>query len=198
MDSNPLALKAATLVALISLALVACSTATPYQPELAGQRVAGGYSETLVAEGRYRVNFEGNSLTSRDRVEGYLLYRAAELTVRDDYDWFLILDRLTEHDVETYVAPDPFYRPWYGNSYGYWRPHWRYRSRSEWRTWHPEAGGPFWADRIDIRTVERFEAHAEIVMRRGPLPTGEERAFEARRVMRDLASTIERPKPRGK
>lgn len=189
--------RAALCTALFALGLAGCTTATPYQPDIAGQRVSGGYSEAKLAEDRYRVNFEGNTLTSRDRVEGYLLYRAAELTVRDGYDWFLILDRLTEHDVETYVEPDPFYRPWYGSGYGYWRPHWRYyRGETGWRYWHPEVGDPFWGDRLDIRTVERFEAHADIVMRRGPIPAGEERAFDARKVMADLGPTIERPRPR--
>ena len=182
--------------ALAAGSLTACTTATPYQPRVAGQRVEGGYSELQLADGRYRVDFAGNSLTSRDRVEGYLLYRAAELTVRDGYDWFLIVDRLTEHDVETYVEPDPFYDPWYGNGYGYWRPHWRYFRGGSWRVWHPELGGAFWGDGVDMRTVERFEAHAEIVMRRGPLPAGEERAFEARRVLADLGPSIERPRPR--
>lgn len=197
MTTNRTGIRAAVAAALMSVAVSACSTATPYQPDIAGQRVSGGYSEAKLGEDRYRVNFEGNTLTSRDRVEGYLLYRAAELTVRDGYDWFLILDRLTEHDVETYVEPDPFYRPWYGSGYGYWRPHWRYyQGRTGWRYWHPEVGDPFWGDRLDIRTVERFEAHADIVMRRGPIPAGEERAFDARKVMADLGPTIERPKPR--
>jgi hypothetical protein len=183
---------------LMSAAIVACSTATPYQPDLSGQRVSGGYSETRIEDGRYRVNFSGNSLTSRDRVEGYLLSRAAELTVRDGYDWFLIIDRLTERDVETYVRPDPFYRPWYGIDYGFWQPHWRYyRPGLGWHDWHPEWGGPFWGDGVDVDTIERFEAHAEIVMRRGPLPTGEEHAFDAHKVIEDLGPTIERPKPRG-
>ena len=181
---------------LAAATLAACTTATPYQPDIAGQRVEGGYSEQRIADGRYRVDFAGNSLTSRDRVEGYLLYRAAELTVQDGYDWFLIVDRLTEHDVATYVRPDPFYDPWYGNGYGYWRPHWRYYRGGSWRVWHPEWGGAFWSDGVDMRTVERFEAHAEIVMRRGPLPAGEERAFDARRVLADLGPSIERPDSR--
>ncbi len=36
-------------------------------------------------------------------------------------------------------------------------------------------------------------AHAEILLRPGPIPAGEERAFDARQVMRDLGPTIERP-----
>mgnify|MGYP006171053179 CR=1 FL=1 len=139
----------AAALGLAGLALTACTTATPYQPDIAGQRVAGGYSEQRLGDGRYRVNFAGNSLTSRDRVEGYLLYRAAELTVQDGYDWFLIVDRLTERDVETYVHPDPLYRPWYGGEYGYWRPHWRWYRGGRWQVWHPEWGGPFLGDAVD-------------------------------------------------
>jgi hypothetical protein len=177
--------------------LASCTTATPYQADVAGQRVSGGYSEQNLSEGRYTVNFSGNSLTSRDRVEGYLLYRAAELTLRDGYDWFLIVDRLTERDVQTYVRPDPLHDPWYGPGYGYWRPHWRYRyGGGSWRIWHPEWGDPFWGDTIDISSVERFEAHAEIIMRRGPIPPQEERAFDARRILADLGPTIERPERR--
>ena len=180
----------------LAVPLTGCTTATPYQPDIGGQRVAGGYSEQALSEGRYNVTFSGNSLTSRDRVECYLLYRAAELTLRDGYDWFIIVDRLTERDVRTYVDPDPFYDPWYGPGYSYWRPHWRYRHGGGWRVWHPEWGSPFWSDSIDLRTIESFEAHAEIVMRRGPVPAGEERAFDARRVIADLGPTIERPERR--
>lgn len=189
-------LRHATVALGLAALTLACTTATPYQADIAGQRIAGGYSEQQLGEARYRVNFVGNSLTSRDRVEGYLLYRAAELTVRDGYDWFLIVDRLTERDVETYVHPDPLYRPWYGNDYGYWRPHWRWYRGGRWQIWHPEWGGPFLGDSIDIQTVERFEAHAEIIMHLGPVPANEERAFDARAVMAGLGPTVERPEPR--
>lgn len=182
--------------ALAAAALAGCTTATPYQPDVAGQRVSGGYSEQRLGEGRYYVNFAGNTLTSRDRVEGYLLYRAAELTVRDGYDTFVIVDRLTERDVQTYVRPDPFYDPWYGRDYRYWRPHWRYYRGGAWEVWHPEWGGAFWGDSADLQTIERFEAHAEILMRRGPITAGDERAFDARRVMADLGPMIERPENR--
>ena len=174
--------------------LTSCMTATPYQPDIAGQKISGGYSETRITENRYQLNFAGNTLTSRDRVEGYLLYRAAELTLEKGYDWFEINDRLTERDVRTYVAPDPFYEPYYGSLYGYWRPHWRYyRPSGGWYWWHPEWGSPFWADRIDMRTVEKFEAHADIEMFNGPVPLNNQRAFDARQVINQLEPTIERP-----
>jgi hypothetical protein len=186
------------LLALSGLLAVlgACMTATPYQPNIPGQAVSGGYSDVRLADNRYRVSFSGNTLTSRDRVEGYLLYRAAELTLELGYDSFVIIDRLTERDVRTYVEPDPFYRPWYGRSYLYWRPHWRYYQGGGWLVWHPEWGDPFWAERVDIRTVQRFEAEAEIVMHRGAAPSEDERAFDARQVIADLEPSIERPEAR--
>jgi hypothetical protein len=182
---------------LLLTAVPACMTATPYQPyrpELT-PGVHGGYSEQRIAPDRYRVKFHGNEITSRDRVEGYLLYRAAELTAQNGYDWFAITDRHTEHDVETYVRPDPLYRPWYGSAYGYWQPHWRYyRPGAGWGYWHPEFGDPFWAHGIDVQTVESFEAEAEIVLHKGAVAAGDLRAFDARRVMADLGPSIILPK----
>ena len=63
--------KSAAIVASLALAglLSACATATPYQPNLPGQAVSGGYSEQRVEANRFRVNFSGNSLTSRETVE---------------------------------------------------------------------------------------------------------------------------------
>ncbi|MET0294177.1 MAG: hypothetical protein ABW042_04110 [Phenylobacterium sp.] len=189
--------KAAAIAAVLSLgaALSACTTATPYQPNIRGQHVSGGFSEIQLEPDRFRVNFAGNSLTSRETVEGYLLYRAAELTVQQGYDWFEIVDRDTDKHVRTYVDADPFYRPWYG--YPGWSPYWRYYGGGfGWRTWDPYWGDPFWGDRFDVHTIEKFEASAEIVMHRGAKPTGEARAFDARAVMENLGPRITRPAPR--
>lgn len=191
--------RSVVLAAALTLAvgLAACATPTPYQPNIRGQATSGGYSEVRIEEDRFRVTFSGNSLTERERVEGYLLFRAAELTVQQGYDWFTIVDRHTDRDARTYVDPDPFYRPWYGPSYMYWRPHWRYWGPGYgWRTWDPFWGDPFWADRIDVRTVERFEATAEIVMGRGAKPADDARAFDARAVIENLRPRIQYPAPR--
>lgn len=190
--------KTAAIVASLALAglLSACATATPYQPNIPGQATSGGYSEQRVEANRFRVNFAGNSLTSRETVEGYLLYRAAELTVQEGYDWFSIADRNVERDRRTYIERDPLYSPWYGPSYGYWRPSWRYYGGGfGWRTWDPYWGSPFWADRMDVRTVDKYEASAEIVMGRGPKPADDVRAFDARAVIANLGPRIVRPAP---
>lgn len=53
-------------------------------------------------------------------------------------------------------------------------------------------GGPCLADRPEISRVESFEAEAEIILRKGPVPNGEPRAFEARGATARLGPTIER------
>jgi hypothetical protein len=180
----------------LSAGLAACATPTPYQPFVKGQGTSGGFSEVRLEPERFRVTFSGNSLTSRETVEGYLLFRAAELTVQNGYDWFSVVDRNTDRKTSTYVEPDPLYSPWYGG-YGYWRPYWRYYGGGfGWRTWDPYWGDPFWADRIDVRTVDRYEASAEIVMEKGPKPAGDVRAFDARAVMDNLRSRIVYPAAR--
>ena len=51
-----------------------------------------------------------------------------------------------------------------------------------------EAGNDF-----DVRTIDRFEATAEIVMRRGPIPRDNLRAFDARRVVDTVGPTVVLP-----
>lgn len=190
MTKKSLALAAALV---LSAGLAACATPTPYQPNIRGTAVSGGYSDLRLEDNRYRVTFAGNSLTARETVEGYLLYRAAELTVQSGYDWFSVVTRDTDRKTRTYVEHDPFYRPWYG-SYGFWRPSWRYYGPAfGWRTWDPFWGDPFWADRVDVRTVDRYEATAEIVMHKGPKPQGDPNAFDARAVIENLRPQIRYP-----
>jgi hypothetical protein len=182
-------------IAAAALALSACATSIPYQPDIRGNRASGGYSETRIAPDRFEVVFRGNTLTRRDRVEGYLLYRAAELTVQNGFDSFRIVDRITERDRRTTVDRSPFYDPWYGPGYGFWRPSWRYYGRGYgWRSWSPWGYDPFWADSYDVRTVERFEARAVIDMERGT--SQQEGVIDARKVLADLGPSVERPEYR--
>lgn len=174
-----------------SAALAGCMTATPYQPATNSSRL--GYAEEQIEANRFRVSFAGNTITSRETVERYLLYRAAELTVQQGFDHFILVDRNTETKTEvrrTAGAYGP--GPW-----GYWSPYWRYyRPRWGWRTWDPFWDDPFWNDRdFDYRTVRQYEAIAEIVMGRGPKPDNV-RAFDARDVLNRLGPQIQRPQPR--
>lgn len=179
------------LAAALGAALLgACTTATPYQPlGTPGTGASGGFAEVQLASDRFRVTFAGNSMTSRERVETYLLYRAAELTAQRGFDSFTIVDRATDRNVETRVYRDPFAV----GPYRYWRPYWRYRGAGwGWRRWDPWFGDPFWADSVDVSTVQRFEASAEIVMFHGN--RADEKSFNAREVLANLGPTIELPR----
>jgi hypothetical protein len=181
-----LLIAAAAVAALGGLA--ACETATPYQPLNPAAASSGGYSDTKLEQDRWRVTFAGNSMTSRETVETYLLYRAAELTVSQGYDWFETVERQTDKHSETQVDP-------IGGPYGYgWRPYWRFHGGGfGWRGWDPYWGDPFWADNVDIQQIDRFETSAEILMHHGPKPLGDRHAFDARDVLSNLSGKIVKP-----
>jgi hypothetical protein len=86
----------ATTALILATGLSACATPTPYAPAAPTRSATNGYSEQRIEPARWRVNFSGNSLTSRETVETYLLYRAAELTLQQGHDWFSVVTRDTE------------------------------------------------------------------------------------------------------
>ncbi len=177
-------MKRMILAATAALALSACATATPYQPAgYDGSR--GGYAEQRIDSNRYRVTFAGNSVTAREQVEMYLLYRAAELTVQEGYDWFATDNRATDRDSRYVTTGDPWDR---------WGPSWRYYRGGYWSPWSPWGrwGDPFYND-VDVREVSRYEASAEIIMGRGAKPENDIEAFNAREVMANLGPRISRP-----
>ena len=176
-----------------AFALSACATATPYQPYTAAGASSGGFSETRISSDRFRVTFQGNTVTERDRVERYLLYRAAELTVAEGYDWFSLVDRDTERQARSYVVDrDPF-------GYDYWQPSWYYvvRGNRVYRVYDPfpvrTYSGLGLGGSYDVRQVEQYRATAEIFLGRGPKPADDRTAFDAREVIANLGPTIVRP-----
>jgi hypothetical protein len=181
-------LKRLALIASLAAAagLAACTTATPYQPLLEGSSGRGGYSDVRIEPGRYRVTFTGNSLTSRETVELYLAYRAAELTLANGYDTFTLVSRDTDRKTTTRVEPNPASLP-------YWRPYWRYYGPYGWRFYDPWMDGPFDRTQTDISTIERFTASAEIFLGKGPKPAGDTDTFDARAVIENLGPRIQRP-----
>ena len=130
----------------------------------------------------FRVSFSGNDVTSREQVETYLHYRAAELTATHGFDWFEMVDRHTQNTGETFIDA---YGP-----YGYWRPSWRFGRRGGFGGWYD----PFWGPDATLDTIDRFNASAEVVVGHGPKPANDPRAFDARQVMAEpRAAKIVRP-----
>lgn len=171
-------------------ALAGCETATPYQPLGApGSQASGGYFDHQIEANRWQVGFKGNSLTSRQTVERYLLYRAAELTASQGYDWFEAVNRHTDKKTDVYSDPDPFYAG-FG---GYWGPRWGlYRRGFGWRSGY--YGDPFWGPgAFDSTQVDQFQATAEILLGHGQKPA-DRQAFDAHSVLEHLAGSIHPPK----
>ena len=168
------------LAAAALLALAACATKTPYQPAGAdGSRY--GFQEQTIEANRVRITFRGNSLTDRETVETYLLYRAAETTLEHGKDYFIVAHRGT--DANTRVVGDAAYpRPFMFD-------YWYYSSRRGWSPWYD----PFWGDPVSYREVTRYEAAAEIAMFDGPKPANNADAFDARDVQHNLQGRIVTP-----
>ncbi len=182
----------AASAAALALGLAACATPTPYQAAAPSQFEGGyGYRDYKIDSTHWRVSFSGNSLTSRETVEKYLLYRAAELTQQQGFDWFQATDRATDKKTSFYGQGDPFYGSPFWASYGWgWRPYWSVGGPFGWRRggfW----GG--WGGDVDIEQINRFEASADIAMGHGPAPDGQ-RVFNAHEVVQNLGPSIERPK----
>lgn len=163
------------------MSLVACATPTPYQPVEGNpaSRLARGYSDQRIESNRYRLKFSGNSATSRETVEDYMLYRAAELTLENGYDWFTLSGRNTKEDKTTTSSyRDPFGPSYYGGV------SWRYY-RSGWGAWgsYQETESTFY----------RYEASAEVILGKGEKPEGDPNAYDAREVKQNLDPRILRP-----
>ena len=192
----------AAALAASTLMVAGCATETTYRPATGQGFARTGYSDRQIEPNRFLVSFSGNSVTSRDTVERYLFFRAAELTLQQGYDYYVMAERDTDRQTRTYSTPG--LNGGFGGGFGfggfggYWGPAWRYHGRAfGWRNYDPFFGGGFggpWGNDFDIRTIDRFEATAEIVMRKGPIPKDNLRAFNARAVVDTIGPTVVLPK----
>ena len=188
-------MKRALIVVAAALSLTACETATPYQP-LSAQRIEtqGGYSDQQIEANRWKVMFSGNSLTSRDTVERYLLFRASQLTLRQGFDWFYAVDRHTNRQTSYYG--DPYFGGWDGGlDYALYRPGfgWGYGYGG----FGPYGGfgyGGLGGGGFDIDQISQYQASVEVVMGHGPKPADNPHAYDAHQVVEHLQGTIAYPK----
>ena len=193
--------------------LAACATATPYQPASAAGAF-DGFSQTMIENDRARVSFGGNSLTNRETVENYLLYRAAEIAVERGFENFTLQQRDTEQKTRVSVSPgfgasgfgvyDPFF------NYSFYRPRvgWSRAHRYS-RFYGPRSarfggfgnrgfgwGGrfgydPFFND-FDVREITKYRASAEVKFGRGVTPE-DVNSFNAKEVLENLSNAITYP-----
>lgn len=84
---------------LVPLVLSAC--ATTYQP----QSFTGGFTETQLDKNVFRVSFQGNGYTARERAEDFTLLRSAELTLKNGFNYFVIVDGKSGTDYSAFTTP---------------------------------------------------------------------------------------------
>ena len=154
------------LVLAAGLLLAACAAPTPYQPAEGGF----GYSDQPLESNRYRVSFAGNSVTPRDVVQNYLLYRAAELTVQKGCDYFTVvrqdLERSTAYHGSGFTnAPLLFDR-------------------------HRAIGWGVGTTSYSAYPIDSYAAFADIVVHQGEKPQDDPNAYDARDVLRQLGPTV--------
>jgi len=184
-------MRAATLpvVFLLLFGLGACAGAgpTPYGP---AERPGGqGYSEERLDADRYRITVAGNALTPRERVEDYLLYRAAELTLQEGFDHFRLLERQTDSDTVRYQ--DSWGGPAWGPGWA-WSPGWGgyYGGYYGGRARHGVGVG---ISTGSGRAETRYETSALVRLRPGPVGGGEGPAYDAREVIERLQPVVRPP-----
>jgi hypothetical protein len=170
------------ILAAFAAVLSACTTATPYQP---AERAGGyGFSEQRVEENKYRITFRGNSSTTREQVENALLFRAAELTLQNGYDYFVIVESDTEarRNVTRSYSPAFYGRYAYGYPWHYGFPYYAYGWGWGW---------PYY-DSYE-REYTRYSAVAFVAMHKGPKPADQPQAFDAREVVANLRDAVLNP-----
>lgn len=84
-------------IILMALTLSACTSGPAYKQ---AQASGYGYKETAIGENRYRVNFKSRG-SDRAEAMDYAMLRAAELTLLEGYDWFIVIDRETQVDTHS-------------------------------------------------------------------------------------------------
>jgi hypothetical protein len=180
------------IAAVAALAPVCAASAqeAPYQSKRDGGGV--GYAQQKLDDNRWLVKYAGDRDTPAETVETYLLFRAAELTIKKGGDWFETSDSRTA--LKT-VVPDRV-RPEskVGLDYGWgWRPHWRFFNVDH--VVKSDTGISGKAS-VPIRgpshpASKRFVASAEITIGKGPAPEGR-RVFDARKLQAELGPSIQR------
>ncbi len=94
MKSNNILLLSALLLS--GLFISGCASQPDYREATRG---GFGYTESKFTDTQYRVNFKARG-TDKSKAMDYAMLRAAELTLEQEYDWFVVTDRETLVDKE--------------------------------------------------------------------------------------------------
>ena len=152
----------AAVAALSLTGLAGCETTPVYQAQ--GEDGGQGYTDKQLAANRFRVAYHGNSATSRETVEDFLLRRSAEVTLNAGYSWFVFDHRDTKTRTRYYTD----FAGWPGwGGYGWY--------------WHSWDDGP-----AESLPIQNYTAYAEIILLKDDQVAREPRALKAQDVLAHL------------
>lgn len=98
----------------VFLAVLLTGCATTYQAE----GLSGGFSETQLDKNVFRVSFRGNGYTRTEKTEELALLRSAELTLKNGFTHFVIIDGRSREQLSTYTTPTQSYATSNATAYG--------------------------------------------------------------------------------
>jgi hypothetical protein len=173
---------------LAALAQTPASAVTPTPPPsdilpMVPSAKPGVYSQQTVSPARFRLTVTGKTFTSREAIEKYLAWRAAELTMAQKGTWFTLNEGRQAGDAGPEPVNDDPARAGkrYSFRMAYWRPVWRYKTAgaANWTVWSPFSGQAFFAQGKDPKTISDFEVSADITIRKGVMDGANSLGFEA-------------------
>ena len=170
-----------TAAALCVLVVAACQVPTPYKAAVS--QYDDGYSAQQIESNRFRISFRGNSLTTRQTVDTYMLYRAAEVTLQSGGDYFIVVNKDVDKNTAYENYGDDLAWGW-GGGWG-----WRHGFGG------PGFGGGFGGGVDYTRPINSYDAIADIVTYRGPKPASNANAYDAHEVLNAIGPTIVRIAP---
>lgn len=152
----------------------------------------GVYTQQKKGATRYHLAVAGHAFTSRDAIEKYLLYRAADLTLEQHDNWFTLVESRAKGDTAPPSKPDPEGLR-FSFRMAYWRPVWRYKltGGAAWQNWSPFSSAAF--PITDPKSVTDFNVSADIVLHKGIMNDADPLAYEAGAVSDLLVNQVSPP-----
>lgn len=157
---------------MVVLACIGC--ATPYQQA----SFMGGYKDAQIDSNTASVSFRGNAFTSKQAVQLDLLYRCAQVTLQDGFDYFRIINNDTEAKHSTYLTAGHYSEATSASAMG--MGNMAFGSATTTGTYYPG----------QVHTHTKYGSDAVIKMFKGQKPQDDPNAYDAHDVVAHLGPSL--------
>jgi hypothetical protein len=155
----------------------------------------GVFTQQQRGQGRFHLVLSGRHFTSREAIENYLAWRAAELAAEQKAIWFSLVEQRGKGDAVPVPKRDTDGMR-YSFRLAFFRPVWRYQTAaapSVWKSWSPFSGAHFWAEGLEAGAITHFEVSADIVLHKGQVEDDNPLAFDGEAVLDYLINQVQPP-----